>query len=79
MKKLKNFFNPVLPLVFDDSLSMYELLSKVIHKINEVIDYVNVETSKQLQKYIDEHFDEIMVDAVYNADTETIEFTKGVR
>ena len=35
----------VLPAVYDDSLSYYELLSKVIEKLNEVIDLVNDEQS----------------------------------
>lgn len=39
--KLKYFCNKILPLVYDDSLSYYEVLCKVSDKINEVIDNTN--------------------------------------
>lgn len=38
MRKLRFWVQKVLPLVYDDSLSYYELLCKVVHKINEIID-----------------------------------------
>lgn len=31
----------VTPLVYDDSLTLYELINKVVFKLNEVIDRVN--------------------------------------
>lgn len=37
----------VLPTVYDESLSYYELLNKVIYKLNEVIDTVNAMTEQQ--------------------------------
>lgn len=40
IKKLRFWVQRVLPLVYDDSLSYYELLSKVVDKINEMIDLV---------------------------------------
>lgn len=40
MDKLKIFTQKVLPLVYDQSLSYYETLSKVVAKINEIIKYV---------------------------------------
>lgn len=44
-KKLRFWCNKVLPLVYDDSLSYYELLCKVVKKLNELIDeYSNQET-----------------------------------
>lgn len=39
--KLKFYCQRVLPLVYDDSLSFQELLYKVIHKVNEVIEVAN--------------------------------------
>lgn len=33
--------NPVLPVVYDDTLSYYELLCKLTHKLNEVIAIIN--------------------------------------
>lgn len=38
---LKFWCNKVLPCVYDDSLSYYELLCKVVNKLNEVIDSEN--------------------------------------
>lgn len=37
IRPLKYWVQKVLPLVYDDSLSYYELLDKVIYKLNEVI------------------------------------------
>lgn len=39
----------VLPLVYDDSLSYYEVLCKVVHYINNLID-----TSNEIIEYVDE-------------------------
>lgn len=40
MDKLKIFSQKVLPLVYDQSLSYYEVLAKVVAKVNEIIKYV---------------------------------------
>lgn len=48
----------VLPLVYDDSLSYYELLCKVVEKLNEVIGLTD-ETKKivdELKNYVDNYF-----------------------
>ena len=48
----------VLPLVYDDSLSYYELLCKVVEKLNEVIELTD-ETKKivdELKNYVDNYF-----------------------
>lgn len=48
----------VLPLVYDDSLSYYELLCKVVAKLNEVIELTD-ETKKivdTLKNYVDNYF-----------------------
>ena len=38
IKKLKMWCYKVLPLVYDDSLSYYEVLCKVVKKMNELVD-----------------------------------------
>ena len=55
IKTLRFYCQKVLPLVYDDSLSYYELLSKVCKKLNEVItaqngipDYIE----KKIKEYI---------------------------
>lgn len=43
-------WNKVLPAVYDDSLSQYELLCKIIHKINELIaGYDDIALNDELQ------------------------------
>ena len=60
----------VLPLVYDDSLSYYELLNKVVYYLNNVIaDVANVEDNaqslltayNQLQDYVNHYFDNLDV------------------
>ena len=68
----------VLPLTYDNSLSYYEQLCKTTHKINEVIQLINGDITQSLKEYIDEHFNELMIKASYDASTKTIYFTKGV-
>lgn len=56
----------VLPLVYDDSLSYYEVLCKVVHYINNLID-----TSNEIIEYVDELKAELKVvqDWIDNFDT----------
>ena len=70
----------VLPIVYDDSLSYYELLNKVVNYLNNVIsDVASLEDNVtelnnsyvNLQEYVNEHMSEI-VDVV-NTFTEFIE------
>ena len=58
----------VLPLVYDDSLSYYELLCKVIKKLNEVIDsYDGVyEAYNELREFVDHYFDNLDVQEEIN-------------
>ena len=60
----------VIPLVYDDSLSYYELLNKVVDYLNNTIqDVANVETNvenlltayNQLQEYVNDYFDNLDV------------------
>lgn len=42
VEKLKNFWcAKILPLVYDDSLSYYEVLCKIVGKLNEVVEVIN--------------------------------------
>lgn len=61
----------ILPLVYDDSLSYYEILAKTTNKVNELVDTcqkyyedaikyadeLNAETFKDVKEYIDEQLD----------------------
>ena len=58
----------VLPLVYDDSLSYYEVLNKMVVYLNQVIDNVNADIDNVeeleadfllLQSYVNNFFDDI--------------------
>lgn len=55
----------ILPAVYDDSLSYYELLDKIVYKLNENIDAINIHSDsiefiqneiEQLRKELDEGY-----------------------
>ena len=72
--KVKPFWfwsQKVLPLVYDDSLSYYEVLCKLTSKLNEVIKYVQGELKDEISKIISEYF----VEMTYNSASETITLT----
>lgn len=63
IEKLKYWCHKVLPLVYDESLSYYEVLCKVVQKLNEVIEAYSgspeqiteiLEAIAKLQKWVDE-------------------------
>ena len=53
----------VLPAVYDDSLSYYELLCKVVAKLNETISLANTTSDgfEQLTNYVNTYFDDLNV------------------
>lgn len=65
---------PVLPQVYGDELSYYELLNKVVNKlndmgivINELVDYVNHYLDSGLQEIINDKLDEMSRDGTLEA------------
>lgn len=66
----------ILPLVYDDSLSYYENLCKLTSKMNEIIDDINDGFDVLISQKIDEFFNKIMIDAIYNESEETIYLKK---
>lgn len=69
----------ILPLTYDDSLSYYEQLCKLTNKMNELINFVNGEISTTIQNYLDQHFNDIMINAIYDESTETIILEKETK
>lgn len=67
----KFFCQSVLPIVYDDSLSFQELLYKMIRYINGMKDDIE-NISKDMVSYIRDHLDDIFIDAMYDAETETL-------
>lgn len=66
----------ILPLVYDDSLSYYENVCKLTSKMNEIIDDINAGFEALITQKIDEFFNKIMIDAIYNDSEETIYLKK---
>ena len=62
----------VIPLAFDESLSYYEQICRINKKVNELISIFNEQLTKELQDYIDERFNDIMLETMYDAETETL-------
>lgn len=67
----------ILPMAFDDSISYYETVSRLFFTVNKLIALVNNSVDESLKKYIDERFDNLMINAAYDEKTETIFFKKG--
>ena len=59
VNELKWHVQKVFPSVYDDSLSYYELLSKVIAKLNELIEQSNEYFSQDLKTYLKEILQEM--------------------
>ena len=57
----KRWVHKVLPAVYDESLSYYELLCKVVAKLNEVVEQSNgvAEGLEELKNYVDTYFDNL--------------------
>lgn len=76
MEKINNIpyyrCQKILPLLYDDSLSYYENVCKLTSKMNEIIENINDEFKSLISQKIDEFFNEIMIDAIYNESEETI-------
>lgn len=69
----------ILPSTYDDSLSYYEQVCKLTNKINELVNFVNGEISTTIQNYLDQHFNDIMINAIYDESTETIILEKETK
>ena len=61
-----------IPLAFDESMSYYEQICRLTSKMNELIDFANNELSEELKAYIDKRFNDIMLDTMYEPETETL-------
>lgn len=66
----------ILPLVFDDSISYYEAISRLIYTVNQLVLLINNSIDENLKSYIDSKFDSLMINAIYDEKTETIVLRK---
>lgn len=69
----------ILPLVYDDSISYYEQVCKLTQKVNELVEFMNNQSMDIIQSYINEQFDNLMINAIYDPSTETIALEKGTK
>lgn len=61
-----------LPTSFMESLSYWEGLNVLVNKMNEIIDFANNELTQELKEYINQEFNNILLDTMYDAETETL-------
>ena len=61
-----------IPSSFKESLSYYEAISVLIDKVNELSHFINTIVTREISAYIDERFNNMMIDAMYDAATETL-------
>lgn len=64
-----------LPLVFDDSLSYYEVVCKLATQVDNLTDAVSGDFTETITDYIEATYNDRMVAAIYDAATETITFS----
>lgn len=62
---------PFVDATFDD-ITYLQVLSKLSNKTNEIIRFVNNVLEDKLVDYIDKRFNDIMLDSMYEAETETL-------
>ena len=69
LKPFRHWCQKVLPLVYDDSLSYYELLCKVVDYLNKTMEDVDnfntdmtslYDTYEQLQEYVNNYFSSLL-------------------
>ena len=68
MNPLKFIAHKILPLVYDESLSYYEVLCKVVAKVNEVIEFVEAGLYENIREVISD----LIIDYAYDSTTETL-------
>lgn len=66
---LTNF--PFLDETFD-SMTTYEMIQKLGGKVNELVRFVNDVLEKELNEYINEKFNDMIINTMYESDTETL-------
>lgn len=71
IKPLRFYSEKVLPLVYDNSLSYYEVLGKVTKKLNDLIEAFNSEVVDIIKETVNKFF----VNTLYDSSTETVYIT----
>ncbi len=66
------YMQKVLPLVYDESLSYYEVVDKLVHKLNEIGLVTNKLVDNNLAMLIRKQLNAIFMDSIYNEEDEKI-------
>lgn len=61
-----------IPSEFDNSLSYMEILMELCGKTNQIIDIINNVLDNAISAYIDKRFNDMMIDAMYDSENETL-------
>jgi hypothetical protein len=61
-----------LPTSYLASLSYEQQLIYLCRKMDEIINFVNNNITEQIKEYINQEFNNIMLNAMYDAETETL-------
>ena len=67
----------IIPLEYAESLSYMEWLIKLTKNQNEMSKLLSGDIDSLIEEYIDKRFDNLMINATYNEEAETIYFKKG--
>lgn len=70
---IKQLYEAV-PTVYDDSLSFYEVVSKLQYNVNMLTDYVNGVWSSKTDTLIKDMLSKAFMNASYDENTETIKY-----
>lgn len=68
---------PAIPLEYAESLSYMEWLISLTKQVNNISELISGNIDNNLKEYIDSRFDNLMLNATYDAETETIFLKKG--
>ena len=68
---------PIIPLEYAESLSYMEWLIQLTKNQNEMSKWLSGNIDSLIEEYIDKRFDDLMINATYNEETETIYFRTG--
>lgn len=81
---LPNKNNKISPLFFEclndfpfitetfDQITLYQILEKMNKKINEVVIFANDILEKELNEYINQKFNDMIINTMYEPETETL-------
>lgn len=74
IKPIKSCYFSPSPAIYGNGITLYEEVCKLGYKVNEIINDIN----DNLETYIEQNFNRIMVQASYDEDTETIKLSGTV-